>query len=497
MARTARSKTRSKPSTRAPAGPSAVRAKRSRAVFIDDDFLLLTRRARQLYHGYAASQPIIDYHCHLPPEQIAQDRRFENLSAIWLAGDHYKWRAMRANGIPERFCTGDASPREKFLAWASTAPRLVRNPLYHWTHLELKRYFGIDTLLDAASAPAIWDRANEQLSEERLSVSGILRMHGVKALCTTDDPVSDLADHRRIAEADAGPGVFPTFRPDKAIFVSEPVPWNAWVERLEQSAQTSISTLDDFLGALRLRHDRFHAAGCRLSDHGLDRCYAEECTESEAASIFAKARRGVAAGPGEGGQFTSYMMQFFGRLDAEKNWTKQLHLGAMRNNSSRMSERLGPDTGFDAIGISPQAAMLARYLDALDRDGVLPKTIVYNANPAENYPIATVLGCFQGDYPGRMQLGSGWWFLDQKQGMEWQIDALSHLGLLSRFVGMVTDSRSFMSFPRHEYFRRVLCNAIGRDVEARELPNDNSLLEPLIRGVCYGNARDLLGLKVS
>lgn len=465
--------------------------------FIDDDFLLQSDAARRLYHEFAEREPILDFHSHLPPADVAEDRRFTNLFEIWLEGDHYKWRAMRANGIPERFCTGDASPREKFLAWASTAPRLLRNPLYHWTHLELKRYFGIDIMLDESSAPAIWDCANEQLSEERLSVSGILRMHGVKALCTTDDPVSDLADHRRIAEAATDPGVFPTFRPDKAMFVSEPGPWNAWVDLLERSVGAHIESLDDFLGALRGRHDAFHAMGCRLSDHGLDRCYAEECIESEAASIFARARRGIAAESAEFNQFASYMMRFFGRLDAEKNWTKQLHLGAMRNNHSRMRDRLGPDTGFDAIGVSPQAALLARYLDALDRDGALPKTIVYNANPAENYPIATVLGCFQSDYPGKMQLGSGWWFLDQKQGMEWQIDALSHLGLLSRFVGMVTDSRSFMSFPRHEYFRRVLCNVIGRDVEAGELPKDDALLEPLIRGVCYGNARDLLGLKVS
>ena len=463
--------------------------------FIHEDFLLATRTARRLYHQFAAAEPIFDYHCHLPPKDLAENRQFKNLFEIWLEGDHYKWRAMRSNGVAEKFCTGAAEPFAKFQAWAATVPNTLRNPLYHWTHLELARYFGIDELLDESSAVRIWKKANQQLAAPELTTQGITKKFKVTTICTTDDPVDDLRPHAKLAKSDCFARVLPAFRPDKALTVHQPTGFNDWVNRLAAASDTEINSFTTFLAALKRRHDFFHTQGCRLSDHGLNQCYADFCTEKVAAEIFNKARRGQAATLEEHGKFAAFMMLFFGQLDAAKGWVKQLHLGAMRNNNTRLMKQLGPDTGFDCIGDFPQGEALARYLDRLDQDNTLPKTIIYNLNPADNYLFATMIGNFQdGSVAGKIQWGSGWWFLDQKEGMEWQLNALSNLGLLSRFVGMITDSRSFMSYPRHEYFRRVLCNLIGRDVENGEIPDDDSLIGPMIRNICYTNAERYLNL---
>ena len=466
--------------------------------FITEDFLLRSTAARELYHGFAANELIFDYHCHLPPQQIASDHRFRDLQDIWLAGDHYKWRAMRTNGVDERFCTGDAGPYEKFLAYARTVPQTVRNPLYHWTHLELLRYFGIDELLDEKSAPGIWEKANAVLAQPDFTTQGLLTRSRVAAVCTTDDPTDDLAAHRSIREqAQLGTRVYPTFRPDMAMTVHQPATFNTWVGKLEAASGVDCSTLSGMLDALKKRHDDFHELGGRLSDHGLSFCPGQFATETEAAQIFDAARQGTAANPAQWERFAGFLMLFFGRLDARRGWTKQLHLGAQRNNNSRLLRQLGPDTGFDSIGDWSQAASLARYLDALDNENSLPKTIIYNLNPADNYVMGTMIGNFQdGSFPGKIQLGSGWWFLDQKEAMEWQINALSSLGLLSRFVGMLTDSRSFLSYTRHEYFRRILCNLIGQDIENGDLPRDLELLGGIVRRICFGNAVDYFGLEL-
>jgi glucuronate isomerase len=463
--------------------------------FIHEDFLLPAGAARRLYHDFAAPEPILDYHSHLPAKDIADNRQFANLFEAWLEGDHYKWRAMRANGVAERFCTGDAEPFEKFLEFARTVPRTLRNPLYHWTHLELKRYFGIDELLDESTAASIWARANEQLATEDLRVHGILKRFRVKAVCTTDDPADPLDHHRRIAALGIETKVYPTFRPDKAMNVHQPEAFNAWIDRLGAVSGVSIEGLEDLLTALRLRHDAFHAIGGRLSDHGLTACPDDFCLEATAAKIFNKARGGLAASPQEHAKFAAFLMLFFGRLDAEKGWTKQLHLGARRNNNTRQFRQLGPDTGFDSMGDYRQVDAFCSYLDRLDQDNALPRTIVYNNNPVDNYALATAIGNFQdGSIAGKIQFGSGWWFLDQKEGMEMQMNALSNCGLLSRFVGMLTDSRSFLSFPRHEYFRRTLCGLVGRDVDSGELPDDLALTGAMVRDICFANARDHLRL---
>jgi glucuronate isomerase len=463
--------------------------------FIHEDFLLQSESARRLYHTYAAGQPILDYHCHLSPRDIAENRVFNNLFEIWLEGDHYKWRAMRANGVPERFCTGDAPPFEKFLAWARTVPHTLRNPLYHWTHLELKRYFGIEQLLDEGSARGIWEQANAQLAAAELRPHGILKKFGVKALCTTDDPTDDLAHHRKIAASGLDTRVYPAFRPDKALNVRQPEAFNGWVDRLAAASNVHIAGLNDFLSALRQRHDHFHQMGCRLSDHGLNTCYADFPSERTASEIFAKARSGKAASAPEQVQFASFMMLCFGRLDAGRNWTKQLHLGARRNSNTRRFNELGPDTGFDSIGDWRQADAMGAYLDRLEQENALPKMILYNLNPADNSVFATMTGNFQdGSIAGKIQYGGGWWFLDQKEGIQWQLNALSNAGLLSRFVGMLTDSRSFMSYPRHEYFRRVLCDMLGKDIRNGELPDDEALIGPMIQRICYDNARQYLEL---
>lgn len=463
--------------------------------FVTEDFLIQGLTAQRLYHTWAEGEPILDYHCHLSPEDIAGNRQFGDLTEIWLQGDHYKWRAMRANGVGERYCTGDASPYEKFTAWAATVPHTLRNPLYHWTHLELKRYFGIEELLDARSAPRIWEQANALLATPELRAHGILNRFHVTHLCTTDDPADDLTCHRAIRASGLATRVLPTFRPDKALWVYAPDAFNGWVARLAAASDVDIGCLRDFTDALRRRHDEFHALGGRLSDHGLNRCYAEFCPEAEAAAIFERARHGQGAGPEQQARFASYMMLFFGRLDAEKGWTKQLHLGAYRGANTRRLREIGPDTGFDSIGDWPQVTALGDYLDRLECEGALPKMVIYNVNPVDDYAFATMIGNFQdGQIAGKIQLGSGWWFLDQKEGMEWQLNALSNTGLLSRFIGMTTDSRSFMSYPRHEYFRRVLCNLIGEDIERGLIPDSDELAGPMIRNICYGNAREYLGL---
>ncbi len=465
--------------------------------FIHDDFLLHSEMARKLYHDYAAAEPILDYHSHLPAADIAADHRFRDLWEIWLQGDHYKWRLMRANGVAEDYCTGAAPPREKFLAWARTVPFTLRNPLYLWTHLELKRYFGIAETLNENTASLVWDRANSALQNGDLSTQGILRKFKVRVVCTSDDPCDDLSSHRALNASATEFRMYPTFRPDQALRMGVPGAWNAWVNRLQGASGREVSSFNDFLDALKQRHDFFHANGGRLSDHGLARCHATPCGDREAAIVFDKARAGTATTDTEQEQFASFLMLFFGRLDAEKGWTKQLHLGAIRNVNSRRAREAGPDTGYDGVGDWGQAAALGAYLDLLEREHALPKTIVYNVNPADNYAFATAIGNFQdGSIAGKMQFGSAWWFLDQKEGIEWQLNALSNTGLLSRFIGMLTDSRSFMSYPRHEYFRRVLCDLLGRDVENGQLPNDEKLLGNMVRNICFNNAREYLGLEL-
>ncbi|MDP2138876.1 MAG: glucuronate isomerase [Candidatus Didemnitutus sp.] len=463
--------------------------------FIHDDFLLQTDAARDLYHGFAKAEPIYDYHCHLPQKLIAENHCFGDLAEIWLGGDHYKWRAMRTNGIGEQFCTGAASPREKFNAWCATVPQTLGNPLYHWSHLELQRYFGIDEIINPASADRIWKQANEKLSG--LRVHEMLARNQVAVICTTDDPADSLADHERIAKLGLKTRVYPTFRPDKALGVNAPTPFNAWLERLGGAARMTVKTFDDLLSALRRRHDDFHAVGGRLSDHGLECALAEPCTQAEAQAIFDAARQGRAATPQEWTKYGSFLMLEFGRWDAAKGWTKQLHLGAMRNNNTRLLQQLGPDTGFDSIGDFSQGRALSGYLNALDATGELPRTVLYNLNPADNYLFATMAGNFQdGSVAGKVQFGSGWWFLDQKEAMEWQLTALANLGLLSRFVGMLTDSRSFLSYTRHEYFRRVLCNLLGGQMERGELPADRELVGQMVRNICFANARDYFRLSL-
>jgi glucuronate isomerase len=464
--------------------------------FIHDDFLLTTPQARELYNNFAKNEPIFDYHCHLSPALIESNHQFSNLSELWLGGDHYKWRALRANGVNERFITGSASPEEKFKAWAQTVPHTMRNPLYHWTHLELKRYFDVDTLLTPATADAIWKQANERLP--KLRVHDLLSQSKVAVVCTTDDPADSLDTHAKIKKSGLKTKVYPAFRPDKALSVGDPAGFNVWIEKLGGTAGMPVKTFDDLLSALKNRHDAFHAAGGRLSDHGLETALSEPCTHAEAKSVFDAAREGRVPSATEQAKYGSYLMLEFGRWDAARGWTKQLHLGALRNNNKRLLKSFGPDTGFDSIGDLPQAAALSRYLDSLDATDQLPRTIIYNLNPADNYVFGAMIGNFQdGSIPGKLQFGSGWWFLDQKEAMEWQINALSNLGLLSRFVGMLTDSRSFVSFPRHEYFRRTLCNLIGADIARGDLPSDMAFIGSMVKNICFGNARDYFRLDLA
>ena len=465
--------------------------------FMDENFLLQTPSAVRLYHEYAASQPIFDYHCHLPVAEIAEDKHFENLTQIWLYGDHYKWRAMRANGIAEKFITGDASDRDKFLAWAATVPKTLRNPLYHWTHLELKRPFGISgKLLSPETADEIYDQCSAMLRQPEFSTRGLLRQMDVRVLCTTDDPLDTLEHHRTIAEDITFPVVvLPTWRPDRAMAVDQPVAFNHWVDQLAECTGQDIVTFDRFLESLHIRHAHFHSLGCRLSDHGIEEPYAEEYTAEDAARIFAKIRSGVSLEQREILVFKSAMLHEFAVMDYELGWSQQYHFGTLRNNNTRAFKSLGPDTGYDSIGDFAMARTLNRFLDRLDSRGQLAKTILYILNPRDNEMIATLIGTFQdGSVPGKMQFGSGWWFNDQKDGMERQINALSNMGLLSRFVGMLTDSRSFLSYPRHEYFRRILCNLFGNDMENGELPADFELIGATVREICYANAVRYFGI---
>lgn len=458
--------------------------------FMDENFLLQTETAQKLYNQHAAKMPIFDYHCHIPPNEIAEDKQFENMAQIWLYGDHYKWRAMRANGVDERFCTGNASDWEKFEKWAETVPNTLRNPLYHWTHLELQRFFGIDKLLNPSTAKEIWDECNAKLQTPEYSVKNIIRMANVHTICTTDDPVDSLEYHRQIKESGFEVSVLPAWRPDKAMAVENTETFNQYVDKLAEVSGISIDSFTSFMDAIENRHRFFHENGCRLSDHGLETAIAEKYTEKEIRDIFEKIRGGNDLTFEEIQKFKSCMLYEFGIMDHSRGWTQQFHLGALRNNSTRLFKQLGPDTGLDSIGDFEVARPLSKFLDKLDMENKLAKTILYNLNPRDNELIATMIGNFQdGSVPGKMQFGSGWWFLDQKDGMEKQMNALSNLGLLSRFVGMLTDSRSFLSYPRHEYFRRTLCNLIGNDVENGEIPNDMELLGQMVENICFNNAK--------
>ena len=461
--------------------------------FMDRDFVLESDTARHLYHDHAASLPIIDYHCHLDPAMIARDHRFDNLGEIWLSGDHYKWRAMRSNGIDERFITGrDTSDREKFEKWAATVPYTMRNPLYHWTHLELRTAFGVEKLLNPATAREIYDECTEKLRTPEFSARGLMRRYKVEAVCTTDDPADSLEHHIALRREGFEVKVLPTWRPDKAMAVEDPAAYRAYIEKLSQASGVSISTFTDLLEALGRRHDFFDAQGCRLSDHGTEGFHADDFTDAEIEAIFNKVYGGRALTGGEIDKFKSAMMYHGALMDHSKGWVQQFHYGAMRNNNARMMRRLGPDTGYDSIGDYTVGRAMSRFFDRLDSDDRLARTIIYNLNPRDNDLVATMIGNFQGGgIAGKMQMGSGWWFLDQRTGMEAQMNSLSNLGLLSRFVGMLTDSRSFLSYPRHEYFRRILCNLLGSDIENGLLPaSEIDFIGSLVEGVSYYNAKN-------
>ena len=458
--------------------------------FIQDNFLLQNEFAEKLYQDYAAKQPIIDYHNHLPPKDIAEDRSFENITQVWLYGDHYKWRAMRTLGIDEKYITGDASDKEKFLAWAKTVPHTLRNPLYHWTHLELKRYFGIDELLNEESAERIYEEVNRQLQLPENSCRGLLKKMNVETVCTTEDPTDTLEYHQQLAKSDFEIKMSTAFRPDKSILIDADG-YNAYIDKLADAAEVSIDSFDNLKDALRKRIEFFHENGCRLCDHGLNFVSFEEFSDAEIEQIFSKKRKGEAVSEQEAEKFKTAMLLFLGKTYHEFGWVQQFHLGALRNNNKRMLKELGPDTGWDSIGDFKQAENLSAFLDALDGQDKLTKTILYNLNPADNEIFATMIGNFNdGSVKGKVQLGSGWWFLDQKDGIIKQLNALSNMGLVSCFIGMLTDSRSFLSFPRHEYFRRVLCNLFGTEMETGELPKDYELVGQTIADISYNNAKE-------
>ena len=462
--------------------------------FLDKDFLLQTDTAKQLYHQFAKEMPIIDYHNHLLPEQIANDVNFENLTQIWLYGDHYKWRAMRSNGVNEKYCTGDATDYEKFEQWAATVPYTLRNPLYHWTHLELQRYFDVDKILSPDTAKEIYDHCSAKLKTPEYSVRNLLRKMNVKVLCTTDDPIDSLEHHKKIKVDGFEIKVLPAFRPDKAMNVDDVDSFNAYVNKLQAVTNILIASWDDYLAALKSRHDFFAENGCCISDHGLEQLYAVDYQESEVRNIFRKLTAGESISQPENIKFKSAMLVKFAEWDHEKKWVQQFHLGALRNNNARMLTTLGADTGWDSIGDFSQAKQLSKFLDRLDSTNQLAKTILYNLNPADNELMAAMIGNYNdGTVAGKIQYGSSWWFLDQKQGMTQQINALSNLGLLSRFIGMLTDSRSFMSYPRHEYFRRILCNILGEEIENGELPNDLAWTGKVVQDICYNNAKEYFG----
>ncbi len=462
--------------------------------FLDENFLLQNKTAQTLYHEFAKSMPIIDYHNHLPPDQIAGDINFANLTQVWLYGDHYKWRAMRTNGIAEKYCTGTATDLEKFQQWAVTVPYTLRNPLYHWTHLELQRYFNIHTILNADTAKEIYEEATALLQTKAYSVRGLLAKMNVKTLCTTDDPIDNLEHHKKIAADDCPVKVLPAFRPDKAMNADDAATFNAYVNKIEAASDIAVSSYSDYLKALKNRHDFFALMGASVSDHGLEQIYAEDYTDAEINNCFDKVRSGKEINHEELLKFKSALLVEFAKWDHEKGWVQQFHLGALRNNNARMLSQLGPDTGWDSIGDFSQAKALSKFLNKLDTNDQLAKTILYNLNPADNELMATMIGNYNdGSVAGKVQYGSSWWFLDQKDGMAKQMNALSNMGLLSKFVGMLTDSRSFLSFPRHEYFRRLLCNMFGEEIENGELPDDIAWTGKVIQDICFNNAKAYFG----
>lgn len=462
--------------------------------FLNKNFLLETESSQKLYHHYAKGMPIIDYHCHLPVEQIARDINFENLTQAWLYGDHYKWRAMRTNGVDESYCTGDKSDWEKFEKWAETVPYTLRNPLYQWTHLELKRYFDEDEILNPSSAKRIYDRCSKKLRTKSYSVRNLLRKMNVKVVCTTDDPIDSLEYHQKIKNDGFEIKILPAFRPDKAMAVNDSAEFKTYVNKLEKVSGIAITTFDSYLNALKQRHDFFAANGCSVSDHGLEYIYAEDYSGEEINVIFNRIYSGKELSDLEKLKFQSAMLYLFATWDHEKGWVQQYHVGAFRNNNIRAKRINGPDTGWDSIGDYPQGHSMVKFLARLDLNNELTKTIIYNLNPADNELVATMTGNFNdGTIPGKMQFGSAWWFLDQKDGMTKQINALSNMGMLSRFVGMLTDSRSFLSYTRHEYFRRILCNLFGEEIEKGELPDDMKWTGKIIQDICFHNAKNYFG----
>ena len=460
--------------------------------FLDDYFILQTETAQKLFHNHAKNLPIIDYHCHLNPKDIAENRQFENLTRIWLEGDHYKWRALRANGIDEEYITGKASDFDKFMKWAETVPYTMRNPLYHWTHMELLRPFGIKKVLNPTTATEIYEEATGLLQTPEFSVHGILKQMNVDLICTTDDPIDTLEHHKKIKESGLKTKVLPTWRPDKAMGVENPDAFHTYISQLEKASNMSISAFDELIDALKKRQDFFASMGCRLSDHGMETFYAEDYKESEIKLIFLKIRGGRKLDKEEILKFKSAMLYHFAVMDAEKGWTQQFHIGAIRNNNTKMMRKIGPDTGYDAIGDYEIARPMSKFFDRLQLEDKLAKTIVYNLNPRDNELMVTLAYAYNdGSVPGKMQFGSGWWFLDQKDGMEKQMNVLSTLGLLSRFVGMLTDSRSFLSYTRHEYFRRILCNLIGKDIENGEIPSSEmEFINKMVENISYYNAKN-------
>ena len=466
--------------------------------FMDENFLLQNETARRLYHDHAKKMPIYDYHCHLSAQEIAEDKQYDNLGECWLDGDHYKWRAMRTNGISEEFVTGDASWREKFQKWAETVPQTIRNPLYHWTHLELQRYFGIDTLLNPETADEIYDACTAMLRTPEYSARNLMRRMNVKLVCTTDDPIDSLEYHKQLLEEGFEIKVLPTFRPDKAMAVADPKAFKKYVKRLSAVAGVQVVDFATLLEAIDIRHAFFHSVGCRLSDHGVAYVSDAETDSAGLDAIFSKVMRGGVPTQAESDVFQAAFLFVVGQMNHVRGWAQQFHVGVFRNNNSRLYEKLGPDTGFDSIADYRQGPGLVRLLDGLDSSNQLAKTILYNGNPADNELFATMIGNYQdGSCPGKIQFGSGWWFLDQKEGMVKQMNALSALGLLSRFVGMLTDSRSFLSYPRHEYFRRILCNLIGNEVENGEIPDDMEMLGPMIENICFNNAKNFFGIQLA
>ncbi|MCF8342065.1 MAG: glucuronate isomerase [Chitinophagaceae bacterium] len=462
--------------------------------FLDENFLLKTKTAQTLYHEYAQKMPLIDYHCHLSPQQIADNIQFSNITEAWLSGDHYKWRAMRTNGVDESYCTGNKPDEEKFIKWAETVPYTMRNPLYHWTHLELQRHFDVKEILNPNSAKSIYETTSSFLQDPAYSTQGLIQKMNVRVICTTDDPIDTLEYHQKIKDSNFNVKVLPAFRPDKAMEVNNAAKFVEYVKKLEQAANVSISSVEDLLAAIKNRHDYFATMGCNVSDHGLEEIYAEDFTASEIEAIFIKVYCGNELDRLEQRKFKSFMLLEFAKWDWEKGWIQQYHLGALRNNNARMMQKLGPDTGWDSIGDFSQATALAKFLNTLDSEDKLTKTIIYNLNPADNELMATMIGNFNdGSVAGKIQFGSAWWFLDQKDGMERQINALSNMGLLSRFVGMLTDSRSFLSYPRHEYFRRIVCNMFGNEIEEGELPNDIAWTGKVIQDICFNNANQYFG----